>query len=100
MVLVDFDSFCAFSYDFAGFPMVFGRFRPVRGTGERASQPPQSTSQPESRKPSTSIRSWRPPATRLGGPLAETLTLSQDILNLRGPLRNPPRAGFEGDLSN
>ncbi len=40
MVLVVFGSFWSFSFDFDRFPMVFVRFRPVRGTGERASQPP------------------------------------------------------------
>ncbi len=45
MVLVDFGSFWSFSNDLCRFPMVFARFRPVRGTGEWASQPPQSTSQ-------------------------------------------------------
>ncbi len=36
MVLVDFGSFWSCSYDFGRFLMVFARFRPVRGTGERA----------------------------------------------------------------
>ncbi len=32
MVLVGFGTFWSFSYDFGCFPMVFARFRPVRGT--------------------------------------------------------------------
>ena len=40
MVLLDVGSFWLFSYYFGCFSMVFARFRPVRGTGERASQPP------------------------------------------------------------
>jgi hypothetical protein len=48
MVLIDFGSFWSFPYDFGRFPLVFARFRPVREngrTGERATQPPQTTSQ-------------------------------------------------------
>ncbi len=36
MVLVDLGSVWSFSYDFGHFLIVFSRFRPVRGTGERA----------------------------------------------------------------
>ncbi len=49
MVFVDFGCFGSFSYDLGRFLVVFARFRPVRGTGERANgraNPPQSTSQP------------------------------------------------------
>ena len=46
MVLADFGSVWSFSYDLGRFPMVFARFRPVRGTGERANgraNPPRAS---------------------------------------------------------
>ncbi len=56
IVLVDVGSCWSNSYDLGGFPMVFARFRPVRGTGERANGRSNS---PRAQARSTPMAKWK-----------------------------------------